>query len=269
MNILKPVILSTIFFAPSLAIASEPLTPAQLTAEGTRIGKAYHAALKAENAAEMDAALGEFNDFLGNLRKQEQVDVFSSAFTHSNIIITSPDKDAIIYSRAVINALQSSDSISIEDANDIATTVLLRYEVETDSATSQKYRTYYDTALTASRLGIEASSAATDSINSSIINRAKELQTTYSTDSISTKIWNDCFDFHSIRLSTVEEDATKYANRLIEASKSGEQSKLDAEIRIIGYIYERYYIDRSEADAKQFNTRVNEIYEQYELARQS
>lgn len=269
MNFFKSLILSLIVFTPLLTIASEPLTQAQLTADGTRIGKAYNTALKADNSTGQDAALSEFNDYLATLRKQEQIDIFSLAFTHSNIEITQPDKDASIYSRAVIKALRACDSIGIEDAYDIATTVLLRYETEKDSATARQYRKYYNAAITASRLGLDASMAASDSINTIIINQAKEQREAYSTDSIASKVWDDCFDYHSIRLSSVEEDATKYANRLIEASKSGEQSKLDAELRIIGYIYERYYIDRSEADAKHFNTRVNEIYEQYELARQS
>ena len=262
MNILKSLLFSSAIVIPVYIAASEPLSPTKLTAEGTRIGQAYNAALKAHDSAGQNAALAEFNDLLATLRKQEQIDIFSSAFTHANIAITSPDKDAVIYSRAIINAMHTGDSTGIEDANDIALTVLLRYENETDAATARQYRSCYDAAISASRLGYELSTASSDSISSAITNHAETLRTTFSADSVASKIWNNCFDFHSIRLSSIEDDAAKYATRLKNASKSGSQDQLDAELRIIGYVYERYYLDRSEADAKQFNSRVNELYEQ-------
>ncbi len=262
MNILKLLITASIILISTTTVSAENQSATEIMETGTRIGKLYYKALRAEDTAGQNAALAEFNEILSTMRNQADIDIFTAAFTRSNIDISTPEKDARLYSRAVIKATRACDSIGVIDANDIATTVILLYKTERPVEEAKQYHDYYMAAITASQLGYEASEAKSDDISASILNHAAEQRATYATDSVAAKIWDDCIDFHSIRLSSIEEDAAKYADSLKAATKSGSQEQLDATARIIGFVYERYYLDRSEAEAKQFNDRVNELYEQ-------
>lgn len=261
MNNLKKV-LTLSFVALTFSIGvSQSLSDAELVASGTKIGQAYHQALTAGDVAAQNDALNQFNEILATLRRQQQVDLFSNAFTHSNIHLTTPEKDARLYSRAVIKALRANDSIGVEDAYAIAFTVGQRYYSEAPADTAAMFESYYKTAITSSLHGYNKSVAVDVARRDDISRQASEERNIYATDSVTAKLWDDCFDFHSINLSSVEEDAIRYADMLKTASKSGEQTQLDAVARIIGFVYERYYLDRSADEAKQFNARVNELVE--------
>lgn len=261
MNNFKLFLTLSIIVLTSMAGVSQSLSDAELVASGTKIGQAYHQALTAGDVAAQNDALNQFNEILATLRRQQQVDLFSNAFTHSNIHLTTPEKDARLYSRTVIKAIRANDSIGVEDAYAIAFTVGQRYYSEAPADTAAMFESYYKAAITSSLHGYNQSVATDNVSRDDIARQASKDRNIYATDSITEKLWDDCFDFHSIVLSSTEEDAIRYADMLKTASKSGEQTQLDAVARIIGFVYERYYLDRSADEAKKFNARVNELVE--------
>ncbi len=231
-----------------------------LSSEGGRLGRAYNVAMKADDITKQNEVIDEFNSILEQLRKQHQVDIFTNAFNNINIPITNPETDAILYSRALMNAYAKNDTIAIEDASDIAETVKKLYSIERDSSYSELFAKLYKCAVSGAISGKEYSQAADSIVAKAITDKANiENKKICNGDSVAIKIFNDSFDYYSISITTAEEDAVKYSNMMKHAIASGKQANIDAVARITGYVYEHYSFDRNKEEAEQFNNRVNEL----------
>lgn len=231
-----------------------------LASEGARLGRAYNAAMKAGDAGKQNEIINEFNSILITLKKQEQADILTNAFTNCTVPITKPETDALLYSRALMNAYAKGDSIAIEDATDIAGTVKNIYSTERTPEQAELYARLYDCAVSGARLGKEYSEATDTTACNGITAKADEIRSTVCAgDSLSTKIFNDSFDYYSIRLTTPEDDAAIYSEKMKQAGATGNQSQVNAVARMIGYVYEHYSLERSKEDADRFSTLTNEL----------
>ena len=239
--------------------AQNNLTDDRLAHEGRRIGIAYHLAVKSGDIDMQNDALNQFNEILVTLRKQSQADILTKAFNNVNIHLTTPEKDAILYSRALMNAHAKGDSIAIEDTIDIAKSVKEFYIVERCNDDANKYYNLYNIAVNGAELGNKYSVETDAMAQMEIISEAGEMRQSLESDSIASKIFNISFDYYSIRLKTPEEDAIYYSTEMKKAIASGQQSQVDAISRIIGMVFERYKFDCSDEAAALFNTRLNEL----------
>ncbi|MBQ7041958.1 MAG: hypothetical protein IJN66_04555 [Muribaculaceae bacterium] len=241
------------------AVAQNTLSDDRLAHEGRRIGRAYHLAVKSGDVDMQNDALNQFNEILITLRKQSQADILSKAFNNVNIVLNTPEKDALLYSRALMNAKARKDSIAIMDAIDIAKSVKDFYAIERSNNDAERYYNLYDHAVTGADLGNEYR-MTTDAMNRmDIISTANEIRQSLESDSTASEIFNDSFDYYSIALKTPEEDAIYFSTEMKKATASGQQSQVDAISRIIGMVFERYKFDCNDEAATLFNTRLNEL----------
>lgn len=239
--------------------AQSSLTNERLAQEGRRIGRDYHLAVKSGDIDSQNDALNRFNEILTTLRKQSQADILSKAFNNVNIVLNTPEKDALLYSRALMNAKAKKDSIAIMDAIDIAKSVKDFYAIERSNNDAERYYNLYDHAVTGADLGNEYR-MTTDAMNRmDIISTANEIRQSLESDSTASEIFNDSFDYYSIALKTPEEDAIYYSSEMKKAIATGEQAQVDIVSRIVRMVYERYKFDCSDESAKLFNTRLNEL----------
>lgn len=238
--------------------AQTTLNDEQLAREGARIGRAYYSAQKNGDIDLQNDALNQFNEILITLRKQAQVDILTNAFNNVNVPISNPVQDTKRYTRAVMNAYASGDSIAIEDANDIALTVKKLYAGNSGNELSSQYAILFDNNLKCAQLGREYSNTSDFETRLSLKAESQNIIQA-ATDSLSANLHNETFDYYSITLTTPEEDAVTYSEYMKKATASGLQSQVDAVARIIGMVYERYSLERNESDAKLFNSRVNEL----------
>ena len=239
--------------------AQSSLTNERLAQEGRRIGRDYHLAVKSGDIDSQNDALNRFNEILTTLRKQSQADILSKAFNNVNIVLNTPEKDALLYSRALMNAKAKKDSIAIMDAIDIAKSVKDFYAIERSNNDAERYYNLYDHAVTGADLGNEYR-MTTDAMNRmDIISTANEIRQSLESDSTASEIFNDSFDYYSIALKTPEEDAIYFSTEMKKATASGQQSQVDAISRIIGMVFERYKFDCNDEAATLFNTRLNEL----------
>ncbi len=251
------VILASYFIFSSNAYAHSNLTDDRLAHEGRRIGIAYHLAVKSGDIDMQNDALNQFNEILVTLRKQSQADILTKAFNNVNIHLTTPEKDAILYSRALMNARAKGDSIAIEDATDIAKSVKEFYIAERCNDDALKYYNLYNFAVKGAELGYKYSIETDAMTRMDIVSEAGEIRQSIASDYIATQIFNDSFDYYSIKLTTPEEDARYYSNEMKKAIASDDQSQVDVIARIIDMVYERYSFDRNAEEAKQFNSLIN------------
>lgn len=231
----------------------------RLAHEGRRIGRAYHLALKSGDIDMQNDALNQFNEILVTLRKQSQADILTKAFNNVNINLTTPEKDAILYSRALMNARAKNDSIAIEDAIDIAKSVKEFYITERSNDDAIRYYNLYNNAVTGAELGNKYCLESDVMARMDIISEASEIRHSLASDDIATQIFNDSFDYYSIKLTTPEEDAKYYSSEMKKAIASGNQSQIDIVARIIGMVYEHYSFDRNADEANQFNSLTNKL----------
>ncbi len=256
--------LSRLFFIISAILFASPIINAQtmsddrLAHEGRRIGLTYHLALKSGDTDMQNDAINQFNDILVTLRTQTQADILTNAFNNINIPITKPETDAIIYTRAIMNARAKNDSIAIEDANDIAAAVKEIYLTDRNAEESQLYAGLFEKSLAGATWGAKYSTAD-ESAKSAIKADADNFKAAFQADTVAVKVFNDSFDYYSINLTTPDEDAKKYSAIMKDATASGQQANVDAAARIIGLVYERYCFDRNGEEAKQFETAINEL----------
>lgn len=232
-----------------------------LANHGLRLGWAYSEALKAGDTEKQADIITEFNDILKTLRKQEQADILVNAFNNCTVPITNPETDAILYSRALMNAHAKADSTAIADASDIAKTVRNIYLSNRNEQEAVQFAQLYECAVSGARLGNEYSFS--DEVNGKAI-KTKTEQTRNNLcagDSLSVKAFNDSFDYHSIRLTTPENDAEIYSEQMIAATKSGIQSSVNFTARIIGFVYEHYCFERNNEEADRFNSLINKLIE--------
>lgn len=231
-----------------------------LAHEGARLGRAFNIAMKAGDAKAQNDIINEFNSILVTLKKQSQADILTGAFNNCNVPITRPETDAILYSRALMNAHISKDPIAIEDAEDISETVKKIYATDREAQEADRFSKLYECAVNGARLGYEYS-LTNDSTRSKAItdNASVTRNTICSADSLSIKVFNDSFDYYSINLTTPENDAEIYSKKMKQATASGKQSDINAIARIVGYVYERYSFDRSKEEADKFNSLLNSL----------
>ncbi len=232
-----------------------------LVNHGLRLGLAYSEALKSGNTEKQSEIINEFNGILKTLRKQEQADILVNAFNNHTVPITNPETDAILYSRALMNAHGKADSTAIQDASDISETVKNIYLSNRNAQEAMQFTHLYECAVSGARLGNEYS--LSDEVSGKAI-KAKAEQTSNKLcagDSLSVKVFNDSFDYHSIRLTTPENDAEIYSEQMIAATKSGNQSSVNFTAKIIGFVYEHYCFERNREEADLFNTHINKLIE--------
>ncbi len=256
--ILKTILAATLISGNFSLSHAQALSDEQLAREGARIGRAYYMATKNNDADLQNDALLQFNEILTTLKKQAQVDILTNAFNNVNIPIDKPEIDAKRYTRALMNAYRTGDSIAIEDATDIAQTVKNIYAIERSADEASRYATLYDLTATCAMLGYEYSQTNEYATRTSLSMQAEEIQKGLSSDAEASQLLKNTFDYYSIALSTPEEDATKYSELMRKATSSGEQAQVDEVARITGMVYERYSLERSTDEAKKFNTLLNE-----------
>lgn len=231
-----------------------------LAHEGARLGRAFNIAMKAGDAKAQNDILNEFNSILVTLKKQSQADILTGAFNNCNVPITSPETDAILYSRALMNAHLSKDPIAVEDAEDISETVKKIYATDREAQEADRFSKLYECAVNGARLGYEYSQTNDSTRSKAITDNASVTRNTIcSGDSLSIKVFNDSFDYYSINLTTPENDAEIYSKKMKQAAASGKQSDINAIARIVGYVYERYSFDRSKDEADKFNSLLNSL----------
>lgn len=255
---IRNIFLSAFSILAIIPCSAQNYNDEQLAREGARIGRAYYSAQKNGDVDLQNDALNQFNEILITLRKQAQVDILTNAFNNVNVPLSTPIQDAKRYTRAVMNAYASGDSIAIEDAYDIASTVKKLYSSKSDSTLSVKYATLFDNNLKCAQLGHEYSNSTDPEIRLSLKAESQSIIQS-STDSLATDLLNETFDYYSITLTSPEKDAITYSEYMNKATASGLQSQVDAVARIIGMIYERYSLERNETEANIFNSRLNEL----------
>lgn len=252
MKSIKQLIIAIGIAGASCHINAQVPDDATLKEEGTRLGIAFYTAGQAGDTNAQNAVLNEFNDILLSLKKQYQVDILTDAFNRCNVPLSTPQQDAKAYSRTLMNAKISGDSIAIEDANDIIVTVRKLYN-ERSIEEAAKFEFYLNAANTGGTLGLEQS---TDAYN---LERAQ-----FESDSLAVNLYDYSYGYYSVKITTVEDDATTYSQMMREATTTGDQEEVNRIGKIIGYVYEHYSLERGKEDANLFNERLNELIQQDE-----
>ncbi len=242
-------------------LGAQTYTLEYLTKEGTRIGRQFRNATKANDVEAQNAALVEIDELLATLKTQEQVDALTNAFNNTNVEITTPQQDVIAYVRALGNAKIALDEIGIEDAQDIIDKVKSLY-LERDADQYMMFKKYLDVAKRSLEIGILARNAFGDEV---VINSVAEqllaLKREFATDSVSLKIIDDIYYYVSAVITNVEYDAQMCAEKMIEARKNGSKENQEKVSTEVIYLYQRYSIEKGEIEAKKFQNLVNEIIE--------
>lgn len=251
-----------------LAILSIITTNAQvmsleeLSREGARIGRLFKKATDAGDVNAQNAALDEINAILSTLKKQEQVDALTNAFNNCNVPITTPSRDALGYAMALGNAIEASDEIGVEDANDIIETVRQQY-MSRLSDDYNNFEKYLAAAKNGLQLGLSAQEA--NGNEAQIMQIEAQLSAEcdkYEGDSISVKIINDMYGLFSIKITDIENDARICAEKIINAAASGESpSHMEKAKNVSGYYYKKYALLKGEEEANKLNEKINAILE--------
>lgn len=242
----------------SLTASATSLNDDRLAAEGARIGRMYHLAALSGDADMQNHAINEFNTILSSLRTQAQADILTNAFNNSNIVLKNPYDDAQAYTRAFMDAYSANDSIAMTDAIDLANAVKRFYESERSADDATTFDRLHSTAREAALLGYGMRECHGSSC-ADIANKTAMLRQELTNDSLALDIFNYNYDYYSIRLTSPEEDAARYAEAMNKATASGTQNNVNAAARIIGMIYQRYSLEKGEDEATKFNNRINEL----------
>ena len=240
-------------------LCAQTYTLEYLSKEGTRIGRMFRNATKANDVDAQNAALTEIDEILATLKNQEQVDALTNAFNNTNVEITTPEQDAVVYVRALGNARIALDEIGIEDAQDIIEKVKSLY-LERDADQYVALKKYLEIANRSLEIGILARNAYGDEVViKSVDEQLLALRNELAADSVSLKIIDDVYYYVSPVITNVEYDAQMCAEKMIEARKNGSkdaQQKISNEIIAL---YQRYSIEKGEIEANKFQNLVNEI----------
>lgn len=257
-NYLNTLLILVIIAAAGLKASSATLNDDRLATEGTRIGRIYHLAVLSGDADMQNHAIKEFNTLLSGLRTQGQADILTKAFNNANIVLKNPYDDAQAYTRTFMDAYSANDSTAMTDAIDLANAVKRFYESERSADDAATFNRLHSAAREAAILG-HGMRECHDSSCADFANKAAMLRQELANDSLALGIFNYNYDYYSIRLTTPEEDASKYADVINKATASGSQSNVDAAARIIGMIYQRYFLEKGKDEATRFNSRINQL----------
>lgn len=242
----------------ALPVLSQDLTHEQLAREGARIGRCYYLATRNNDSDLQADAINQFNEILVTLKKQVQVEILTNAFNNANIPIETPLVDARRYTRALMNAHRSGDSIAIEDAEDIAETVKRIYVAEREESEAADYASLYDATVQCAQLGAKA--AGVDSTQYDMLKaEAKTASQPFEADSAKVTMLNDTFDYYALMLTDAKRDAEHYASQMNQLASSGSQAEVDAVSRLVAMVYERYTLERGAEEAKLFITTFNTL----------
>lgn len=259
MTKLQQIILTSLFlFATIFSASSQALSERDLAREGTRIGRAYHMALRNGDVELQNDALSQFNEILITLRKQSQADIFTNAFNRANILISSPVTDVKLYTQTTMKALLSGDSIAISDAQDIALTVKQIYASERDSSEAEYYALLYDANVKCGTLGNLLSKSSDNDKISLYKNEAEQLKKQFSSDTTAVKVLENTFEYFSVAITTPRNDADKYIDAHKKAVLENNADRAESIRRKIQITYSRYQIERNKDEAELFRTLIDQ-----------
>ncbi len=228
-----------------------------LNREGARIGRYFKKATQEGNVEGQNIALLQMDSILSTLKKQEQVDALTNAFNNCNVEITVPKNDAILYMRALGNALVAHDDIGAEDAKDIIENVKQQYKTKSvdEYNAFEKYLKAADAGIL---LGIAKRNASSEEL-SEIKNQESAIKTTYENDGELLDVFVSICGFFSTKITDIDSDADLCASKILEAQKSGKQELIDEAKKEVVYMYEHYLLEQGEDVATLFDKKVNEI----------